>query len=313
MQEDHLIVFAHGLQGVPEHGLYVMERFHQEFPKSKVHLAQANKGILKSFFSTGDGIEAGGTRLFQEVESIISSHSNFKTISFIGSSLGGVYSRYCIGLLQDKDFFGLKPLFFASLASPHQGIRSLVGSVDAYFASWLFPQTTKDLMLDSSVFARLADPEDIFYKGLARFEKRIAYSSCIEDHLVPFPTGIISNLSFDVAKTKFADVINEVEQQQIVLEDHGDKSELFSCDDLKETYYGKSVDKQDELHRLHKNLASLTWNRIAVRLSHKHIACPFPSGDVSREFLITHLLTAAVRSFIDMKEDEELKQDDKKE
>eukprot|EP00475_Leptophrys_vorax_P002064 TRINITY_DN11174_c0_g1_i1.p1 TRINITY_DN11174_c0_g1~~TRINITY_DN11174_c0_g1_i1.p1 ORF type:complete len:305 (-),score=69.90 TRINITY_DN11174_c0_g1_i1:133-1047(-) len=297
LKQQDLIVFVHGLQGTPQHGLYIQERLHAEFPSAHVHLAEANNGILKSFFSTGDGVEAGGKRLFQEVQKLVTQDANkYRSISFIGSSFGGVYSRYCIGLLEDDDFLGLKPLMFATLATPHQGVCGAMDATKAYWASWMFPQTTKDLMLDSNVFLDLALPEGNFHKGLARFELRIAYGSSFGDDLVPFSTAVISNLSQEASKTKFEDV--DVKEEGIVLEDSGLLASRFTTDDMEETYFAaESEHKRQALQGMHRNLASLPWTRVAVWLSHKHIACPFPSSDVSRAFLVDHLLDSAKTLF----------------
>lgn len=45
----------------------------------------------------------------------------------VGHSLGGLYIRYCIGLMADSDFFGrfhVTPACFVTIASPHLGVRA---------------------------------------------------------------------------------------------------------------------------------------------------------------------------------------------
>jgi hypothetical protein len=45
-------------------------------------------------------------------------------ISFAGYSLGGLVSRYVIGLLYTRGFFdNVKPMNFTTFATPHLGIR----------------------------------------------------------------------------------------------------------------------------------------------------------------------------------------------
>jgi len=47
----------------------------------------------------------------------------------VGHSLGGLYLRYCIGLMEKNNFFqrfSVTPACFASVASPHLGFRILL-------------------------------------------------------------------------------------------------------------------------------------------------------------------------------------------
>eukprot|EP00192_Tetraselmis_astigmatica_P008172 CAMPEP_0117684162 /NCGR_PEP_ID=MMETSP0804-20121206/20908_1 /TAXON_ID=1074897 /ORGANISM="Tetraselmis astigmatica, Strain CCMP880" /LENGTH=640 /DNA_ID=CAMNT_0005495047 /DNA_START=272 /DNA_END=2195 /DNA_ORIENTATION=+ len=71
-----------------------------------------------------DGIDVCGERLANEIRMIVSQVPELESISFIGHSLGGLMSRYAVGLLYDKErglVGGLAPKHFITIASPHLG------------------------------------------------------------------------------------------------------------------------------------------------------------------------------------------------
>lgn len=75
---------------------------------------------------TKDGVQAGGERLAEEIKRVVAAHPTLKDISFVGNSLGGLYSRYCLSLLYDREkktIAGLQPITFLTIASPHLGVR----------------------------------------------------------------------------------------------------------------------------------------------------------------------------------------------
>ena len=59
--------------------------------------------------------------IFYEIESLKQNNDLEVTkISIIGYSLGGLISRYVIGLLNELDFFEkIEPIFFSTFATPH--------------------------------------------------------------------------------------------------------------------------------------------------------------------------------------------------
>lgn len=88
-----------------------------------VHSAVCNEG------KTTDGVMLGGQRLVEEMLSVINEEmktrsSNTVTISVVGNSLGGIYSRYAIAKLAQSDELPCKLHFniFCTTASPHLGI-----------------------------------------------------------------------------------------------------------------------------------------------------------------------------------------------
>jgi predicted esterase len=77
-----------------------------KFPEEKLHIlvAKRNSGSF-----TYDGIELGGERVCQEieeeVEKLARAGQQIKRLSLVGYSLGGLVARFCVGLLDSKEFF----------------------------------------------------------------------------------------------------------------------------------------------------------------------------------------------------------------
>jgi triacylglycerol esterase/lipase EstA (alpha/beta hydrolase family) len=73
-------------------------------PELHTLVAKSNSGNF-----TYDGIELGGERLCQEIEEelekLAKSGQKVARISLVGYSLGGLVSRYAIGLLDSKGIF----------------------------------------------------------------------------------------------------------------------------------------------------------------------------------------------------------------
>jgi len=201
--------------------------------KIVLHSCQSN------WNNTSDGVEAGGERIFQEILHVIkssmsssnndnSSNNNNKnnikgeveviqdvTISIIGNSLGGLYSRYAIARLaafsnndddkQDdgKDYvkndrdqcdeknIQFKPFLidgnirihfntFCSTATPHLGVSGhtylpLPRTAEVGIGS-LMGQTGKDIFRMSPLIKSMCTNE-AYLKPLGLFRKRIAYAN----------------------------------------------------------------------------------------------------------------------------------------
>lgn len=89
-----------------------------------VHAAEANWGTLSSFWSTTDGVAPGGTRLADEITGLLAAHPRIHTLSLVSLSLGGLYSRYALAVLQERGALDRLTLQnFITLASPHTGVR----------------------------------------------------------------------------------------------------------------------------------------------------------------------------------------------
>ncbi|EWC43700.1 hypothetical protein DRE_07452 [Drechslerella stenobrocha 248] len=202
---DHLVVLVHGLWGNPSHMEYIASTLKDRYDDSRllVHVAARNSGNY-----TYDGIELGGERLAREIEELLEDLADkgttIRKFSIVGYSLGGLVSRYVIGLLHAKGFFDkIEPVNFTTFASPHLGVRTpklgfhnhiwnvvgartLSASGRQLFTIDEFRDTKRPLL------AVLADKELVFWKALATFKNRVLYANIINDRSTTFFTSGIS-------------------------------------------------------------------------------------------------------------------------
>jgi hypothetical protein len=103
----HLVVFQHGLWGNEKDFRAFEALFTQYFPQDEVYpyIATSNATSLSSVFQTYDGIDTGGTRLADEIETVAKQMPRLSKFSILGHSLGGLYARYCCGVLFARGFF----------------------------------------------------------------------------------------------------------------------------------------------------------------------------------------------------------------
>ncbi|TGO60600.1 hypothetical protein BCON_0034g00360 [Botryotinia convoluta] len=234
----HLCVLVHGLWGNPVHLESVAKSLRAKHSEDTLHIlvAKRNSGSF-----TYDGIELGGERVTaeieEEVEKLAREGQVITRFSIVGYSLGGLVARYSVGLLDSKGFFDkIKPVNITTFASPHLGVRTpLKGSLN-HIWNVLGARTlstsgrqlfTIDKFRDTGrpLLEILADPESIFLKGLAKFERRTLYSNIVNDRsAVYYTTGIASTDPFsnpDNVK------INYVEgYEDVVLDRHNPVSPL---------------------------------------------------------------------------------------
>ncbi|KAI9914099.1 hypothetical protein PsorP6_005943 [Peronosclerospora sorghi] len=120
----HLIILQHGLLGSRHDFARFSEIFRSCFQLDDFIYLHAAESNATSFFKTYDGIDRGGERLADEIQKLVMQMPNLKKFSMIGHSLGGLYNRYCIGLLLCRGFFDkIEPVNFMTFATPHLGIR----------------------------------------------------------------------------------------------------------------------------------------------------------------------------------------------
>ncbi|KAI1335393.1 DUF676-domain-containing protein [Xylariaceae sp. FL0016] len=205
LSADHLVVLVHGLWGNPEHMKSVAKALRTEHSADKVHILVAKRNS-SSF--TYDGIERGGERVCveieEELEKIKKDGGNITKISLVGYSLGGLVSRYAIGLLYAKGIFDqLEPINFTTFASPHLGVRAPLRGWYDHVWNTLGARTlsksghqlfTIDDFRDTGrpLLAILADPDSIFITGLKKFKRRTLYSNVVNDRSAVYYTTCIT-------------------------------------------------------------------------------------------------------------------------
>lgn len=173
---EHLIVTVHGFSGRATDLGYVQRRL--EFEKDIVVLAcTCNQG------RTWDGVAAGGRRVAREVAAFTAQRPELKTISFIGNSMGGLYSRYALAELSTD----LVQAAFVTTAAPHLGVgMAAYGTI----AGVVPMPTARDLTGQTDLLQDLMAPR--FLDPLRLFQVRRAYAAAAGDFMVPFESALFT-------------------------------------------------------------------------------------------------------------------------
>jgi len=176
----HIVVLVHGYMGSDREQEYLGEALIKESKKSIQSLSNSNDKdddscqhqhshqfvVLTSkanMNDSTDGVAKGGQRLADELSDwiqqhtaemqLLNSNSTFMTLSLIGNSLGGLYSRYALAELyyEQQDVFDkILPLVFCTTSSPHLGVSQetfiqLPKWIEPYVAMAMQQQTMDDL------------------------------------------------------------------------------------------------------------------------------------------------------------------------
>lgn len=186
---------------------YVASALRDKYSQDELHVLSA-KTNSDSF--TYDGIDLGGERVTQEIESYIEDlekdGTNIRKLSVVGYSLGGLVARYSIGLLYSKGLFDkIQPINFTTFATPHLGVRTPLLGVHNRLFNVLGSRTlsmsgrqlfTIDKFRDTNrpILSVLADPDSIFILALSRFKRRVLYANIVNDRSAPYYTTCISTV-----------------------------------------------------------------------------------------------------------------------
>lgn len=207
----HLFVFIHGLWGTPNH----LQTVETAVVNSLADVSNERIVTLKPssfrFWKTYDGIPRCANSviadLFYEIETLKKNNKcKVSKISIVGYSLGGLISRYLIGVLHELGFFDeVKPVFFATFASPHVGVRffkkGLFDKMANVVGNYLFGTTGRELFLGDSahLLEEMASPGTRYFEGLRKFEMRLLLANIKNDRSVAFFTSYITEYSpFDL-------------------------------------------------------------------------------------------------------------------
>lgn len=193
--QKHLVVLVHGLSGTAADLGYLARRL-----EADASVRVLASGANEPFPRTLDGVDAGGARVADEVRQVASA---YKTISFVGNSLGGLYARAALRELRDADrstFAGLTPAVFVTTAAPHLGARQTTYGPLAPLLRLLpsfvsIAKSARDAMLQTSTVADLSCCEAL--AALALFPRRRAYGSSSGDFMVPTASALFTAASSD--------------------------------------------------------------------------------------------------------------------
>lgn len=184
---------------------YIASALRERHSEDKLHILNAK---TNSDTFTYDGIDLGGERVTQEIETYIEDlekeGSHIKKLSVVGYSLGGLVARYAIGLLYSNGWFEkVEPVNFTTFATPHLGVRTPLLGLHNQVWNSLASRTlsvsgrqlfTIDSFRDTNrpLLSVLADPTSIFMLALSQFKHRVLYANIINDRSAPYYTTCIS-------------------------------------------------------------------------------------------------------------------------
>lgn len=249
---------------------------------------------------TDDGVAAGGTRLVEEIlhvlrlEMMLRGPSNGKlqiiTISMLGNSLGGIYSRYAMselvelcertgdgGYILDGKFL-LYFNVFCTTATPHLGIAGHtfipIPRTAEIGVAHALGNTGKDLFRLNDLMKRMAT-EGKFVAPLRAFRKRIAYANAYgTDFPVPLQTAAFLSKSSTYPHHFVEDSQDE---DRLVVDDNGlviatlhtppqhqydSSSDRSPCVTEEECFVDD--EENDELVEMSRSLDSLGWKKVFI-------------------------------------------------
>ncbi|KAJ7091355.1 DUF676-domain-containing protein [Mycena belliarum] len=197
----HLLVLVHGMWGNPGHLAELDRVIKETIPDLHVLRAETNQED-----GTYDGIDWGGERVAEEivaeVDKLAKEGRTVTRFSITGYSLGGLVSRYVVGILRQRGFFEtVTPVNFNTLATPHLGLPrypSFFSSLASVLGPRLLSRTGEQFYCVDKWSANgrpllevMADPDRIFYQALAAFETIRIYANTLRDRTVPYVTAAI--------------------------------------------------------------------------------------------------------------------------
>ena len=297
---EHLVVLVHGLFGHTKHLTTVVDGVKDLVKDSgcTLHVSRVNKRS-KSLH----GIRVCGDRLVEEIRGVVAARPSLKTISFMSHSLGGLFSRYAIGHGFDAKrgtVFGLAPLHFATICTPHfgcndayvyrnldkqdsltpclewMGTMPVIGwLMTTAFMAFERPVVRMTLRLSGrDLFMRdkpvpiveiLATPEERdgtpYLPALASFAERTCYGNIAGDHVVAWENATIRR-KCDLPPLNRKELPYGIVNED-VREGREGKDGKQSREDSTNKSKGKSTCAQRE--RMMQQLEALRWRRVDVK------------------------------------------------
>lgn len=212
--EVHLLACVHGMWGQPSHVTRMAEIMRETHAKAQdgveldVLVAETNREA-----HTYDGVDWGAERVVQEVKDRIAvieapeanPRKKVTRFSIIGYSLGGLLSRYAVGILYSTGFFDdgkVKPVNFATIATPNIGLlryNTLLSTVTNTFGPTFLSRTGKHFYAKDAdewgagegkpLLEVMSEKGSVFYDALTKFQHVTFAANAINDITVPFITA----------------------------------------------------------------------------------------------------------------------------
>ncbi|PSK77378.1 hypothetical protein CJJ07_002791 [Candidozyma auris] len=210
----HLVVLVHGIWGNSSHMSYLADQIQRYSSaangedKIVVYKTGSHSG-----YKTYDGIDVNGKRVADEIfaeTDRLNETGKVTKLSVIGYSLGGLMSRYALGILYHHRYFDeVQPVHFVTFCTPHVGTNSVSSSLSSKIfnlvAPYVLVYTGQQMFLRDKtatvgnddrlpLLVWMADSKSPFYKALARFAHRSLYGNAINDKRTSWYTTFISNV-----------------------------------------------------------------------------------------------------------------------
>ncbi|KDN35247.1 hypothetical protein RSAG8_11732, partial [Rhizoctonia solani AG-8 WAC10335] len=208
----HFLAVVHGMWGTADHLKKVEESIRGKFADVEGDTELVTLRVRTNSESfTYDGLDWGAERavkeIYQLIEEVEADRSKKLTkFSIFGYSLGGLISRYAIGILYQRGFFRtVKPINFTTFATPHLGLprlRGFLGGVMHKLGPKMLSRTGKQFYgVDNELWSLddkkgrplldvMADKNSIFFKALKSFPQVTFYGNAVNDLTVVYCTSM---------------------------------------------------------------------------------------------------------------------------
>jgi hypothetical protein len=229
-----------------------------------------------------EGIAPAGIRLAKELDDVIRIY-DASYVSFVAVGIGGLVARYAIGaMFKSGRIQDLVPLYFITIGTPHLGLWSTEWSTvktfcldtwnsyirNCWCACFSFSQTMHECLLNDGKFGvpcllleMSRDGVLPFMSALKSFRMRVAYANICNDWLASYATAAITASKF----------VSQHIRSSVIVADTAVADSRYLHD--------KSMDLIHHHHKEHlirtilRNLNSLTWRRVFVRLDDLTTSC----------------------------------------
>lgn len=201
-------ILTFSLWGNPSHMEYLQDQIEKYLtPKNETLITY--KSDSHAGFLTYDGVDINGKRISDEIltkTKELNQSGQVTKFSIIGYSLGGLISRYAIGILYNQGYFDtIEPINFITFCSPHVGVPHPKNSramaiYDAIAPKFLAATGDQIFLRDkvvvdgdsNPILVRLAGIKSIFFIALSKFKYRVLYANAVNDKRCAFFTALIS-------------------------------------------------------------------------------------------------------------------------
>ncbi|CAE7229666.1 unnamed protein product [Rhizoctonia solani] len=218
----HFLAVVHGMWGTADHLKTVEESIQKKFADIEGNTELVTLRVRTNADSfTYDGLDWGAERaIYQTIEEVEADGTKKVTkFSIFGYSLGGLISRYAIGILYQRGFFRtVKPVNFTTFSTPHLGlprIRGFIGGLMHKLGPKMLSRTgeqfyavdkekwSPDDKQGRPLLEVMADKNSIFFKALKSFPHVTFYGNAVNDMTVVYCTAMAEDYDpFAALKTK---------------------------------------------------------------------------------------------------------------